>query len=149
MRIVVQRVSAASVSVADDEIASINHGLVALVAFGKTDTEEIMQWMASKVANLRVFEDVEGKMNLDLDAVGGELLVVSQFTLYGDCTKGKRPSFERSAPSTHAEVLYERFLEILGEIAPCPVKSGVFREHMAIGLVNDGPVTLILERDST
>jgi D-tyrosyl-tRNA(Tyr) deacylase len=148
LRIVVQRVNAASVSVADDEIASINRGFLALAAFSKTDTEEIMQWMARKLTTLRLFEDVEGKMNLDLDAVEGELLVVSQFTLYGDCTKGKRPSFEKSAPVSHAEVLYERFLEILGEVSPCPVRSGVFREHMSIGLVNDGPVTVILERES-
>jgi D-tyrosyl-tRNA(Tyr) deacylase len=87
-------------------------------------------------------------MNLDLAAVDGKLLVVSQFTLYGDCTRGKRPSFEKSAQADLAGVLYDRFLEILHEVAPCEVASGVFQEHMEVELVNDGPVTIILERES-
>lgn len=148
MRIVLQRVKSASVSVDDAEIARIGGGLLALVAFGKTDSEEILQWMARKVATLRLFEDVAGKMNLDLAAAGGELLVVSQFTLYGDVNKGKRPSFEKSARADYAEVLYDRFLELVRESAPCEVHSGAFQEHMRVELVNDGPVTVILEKES-
>jgi D-tyrosyl-tRNA(Tyr) deacylase len=134
--------------VADAEVASIDRGLLALVAFSKNDTEEILQWMARKVATLRLFEDTEGRMNLDLAAVNGQLLVISQFTLYGDCRKGKRPSFEKSASAEYAEVLYDRFLEILGGLSPGEVRSGVFQEHMEVGLVNDGPVTIILEKES-
>jgi D-tyrosyl-tRNA(Tyr) deacylase len=148
MRIVLQRVKSASVSVADDRIASIGGGFLVLVAFSKTDSEDVLQWMARKVATLRLFEDADGKMTRDLSSVDGELLVVSQFTLYGDCTKGKRPSFERSAPAGYATVLYERFLEILREEAPCEVRTGAFQEHMAISLVNDGPVTVVLEKES-
>jgi D-tyrosyl-tRNA(Tyr) deacylase len=148
MRIVLQRVKSASVGVADDQVATIGRGFLALVAFSKTDSEGVLQWMARKVVSLRLFEDEDGKMNRDLTAVDGGLLVVSQFTLYGDCTKGKRPSFDRSARADQAEVLYERFLEILREEAPCEVRTGAFQEHMKVSLVNDGPVTLILERES-
>jgi len=148
MRVVLQRVKSASVSVADEEIARIGNGFLALVGFSKTDSEDVLQWMAGKIAALRLFEDVEGKMNLDLAAVGGELLVVSQFTLYGDVNKGKRPSFEKSARAEQAEVLYERFLEILRDLAPCEVRTGAFQEMMHVELVNDGPVTVVLERES-
>jgi D-tyrosyl-tRNA(Tyr) deacylase len=148
VRVVVQRVKSAAVSVGGQEIARIGRGFLALAAFNKTDTEEILQWVARKVAGLRLFEDGEGKMNLDLATVGGELLVVSQFTLYGDCSKGNRPSFERSARADHAEVLYDRFLEILQEHAACEIRSGAFQEHMEVQLVNDGPVTVIVERES-
>jgi D-tyrosyl-tRNA(Tyr) deacylase len=149
MRVVVQRVKSASVTVGDQEIARIGRGLLALAAFSKIDTEEVLQWTARKVAGLRLFEDSDGKMNVDLAAVKGELLVVSQFTLYGDCHKGNRPSFERSAPTDHAEVLYDRFLEIIQEWAPCEVRSGAFQEHMEVHLVNDGPVTVIVEKESS
>lgn len=148
MRAVLQRVSRASVAVAGDEVAGIGRGLVVLVAFSRTDTDDIVQWMARKIASLRLFEDADGKMNLDLAEVGGELLVVSQFTLYGDCKKGKRPSFEKSAAPEVAEVLYDRFLELVREVAPSKVGSGVFREHMEIDLTNDGPVTIVLEKES-
>ena len=148
MRVVLQRVKEASVHVNGSSIASIGRGFLAMVAFSKTDSEDILQWTARKLSSLRLFEDVEGKMNLDLAAVGGGLLVVSQFTLYGDCNKGKRPSFEKSARSEEAEVLYERFLEILREVAPCDIQTGEFQAHMDIDLVNDGPVTIILEKES-
>ena len=148
MRVVLQRVKSASVSVDDADIATMGSGVLGLVAFSKTDTEEILQWMAKKVAALRLFEDADGKMNLDLAAVNGDLLIVSQFTLYGDCTKGKRPSFEKSARPDYAEMLYDRFLEILREHAPCEVHTGAFQKHMKVGLINDGPVTVILERES-
>jgi D-tyrosyl-tRNA(Tyr) deacylase len=148
MRIVLQRVKSASVGVADDQVASIGKGFLALIAFSRTDSEEVLQWMARKMASLRLFEDDDGKMNRDLAEVDGGLLVVSQFTLYGDCTKGKRPSFDKSARADQAEVLYERFLEILREEAPCEVRTGAFQEHMTVSLVNDGPVTVILQRES-
>ncbi|MDH3216471.1 MAG: D-aminoacyl-tRNA deacylase [Candidatus Krumholzibacteria bacterium] len=148
MRAVLQRVKSASVRNEGSELARIRGGLLVLAAFNKCDSEEILQWMARKIASLRIFEDSDGKMSLDLQAVEGELLIVSQFTLYGDCSKGKRPSFEKSASAEMAEVLYDRFLEILSEVAPCEVKTGFFQEHMEVELVNDGPVTIILEKET-
>ena len=148
VRVIVQRVKGASVRVGGEEISRIYRGYLVLVGFSKNDTEEVMQWMARKVCALRLFEDADGKMNLDLKAAGGELLVVSQFTLYGDCTKGNRPSFDKSAPTDLAEVLYDRFIELIGEIAKCEVNTGVFQEHMEIGLINDGPVTVSIEKES-
>jgi len=147
VRVVVQRVERASVSVAGREEAAIGRGMVVLVGFGKGDGEGAVKWMAKKVASLRIFSDQEGKMNLPAEAVGGEILVVSQFTLYGDCRKGKRPSFDESADPARAERLYWSFLTELEEATPCPVRSGLFREHMHVSLVNDGPVTLIIERE--
>lgn len=143
---VVQRVERAAVTVAGRQQAAIGRGMLILVGFGRGDGEEAVRWMARKVASLRVFSDSEGRMNLAAEAVGGEMLVVSQFTLYGDCRKGKRPSFDRSAEPDKARALYERFLEELGEATPCPVKSGLYQEHMHVSLVNDGPVTLIIEK---
>jgi len=148
VRIIVQRVKGASVRVGGEEISRIRRGYLVLVGFSDGDTEEVMQWMARKVCSLRLFEDTDGKMNLDLKAAGGELLVVSQFTLYGDCTKGNRPSFAKGAPADLAEVLYDRFIELLGDVAPCDVSTGVFQEHMEVGLINDGPVTVSLEKES-
>jgi D-tyrosyl-tRNA(Tyr) deacylase len=147
MRAVVQRVRGASVRVGGEEVAKIHRGLLVLVGFSKTDNEEALQWMARKIVSLRVFEDADGKMNLDLAAAGGDILVVSQFTLYGDCSRGKRPSFDKSAPADLAELLYDRFLEVVGELAPAAVQSGVFQEHMDVGLLNDGPVTFVLEKE--
>jgi D-tyrosyl-tRNA(Tyr) deacylase len=148
MRVVVQRVKGAAVRVDGNEIARIGRGLLVLVGFISSDTNEVIEWMARKILSLRVFPDDEGKMNLNLDAVDGDLLLVSQFTLYGDCNKGTRPSFDKSAPADLAEALYDRFLEILTETAPSVVKSGVFQAHMEIGLVNDGPVTLTIDREA-
>jgi D-tyrosyl-tRNA(Tyr) deacylase len=146
MRAVVQRVKRASVHVNGEEIASIGRGFLVFVGFVPSDDEEVLSWMARKIATLRVFEDENGKMNLGLDAVGGGILVVSQFTLYGDCNKGKRPSFARSAPPDTAEVLYDRFIEILTAESRSEVDSGVFQAHMDIESVNDGPVTLLIDR---
>ena len=148
MRAVVQRVKDASVSVDDEVVARIDHGLLVLAGFTDTDTEEIVQWMARKLPGLRVFEDADGRMNLDVEAVGGQLLVVSQFTLYGDCTKGKRPSFGKSAPADAAERLFNRFVELLREETPVSVETGVFQAHMAVGFTNDGPVTLVLDKET-
>lgn len=148
MRVVIQRVKGASVRVGGEEISRIGRGLLVLVGFSASDTNEVLQWMAQKIVSLRVFNDDDGKMNRDLKAVGGRLLVVSQFTLYGDCRKGTRPSFDKSAPADLAEALYDRFLEILEELMPEHVSSGVFQEHMEVGLVNDGPVTLSIDKEA-
>ena len=146
MRVVLQRVSSASVAVSDRPVGEIGSGLVLLVGFTGEDTEEQLLWMAGKVLGLRVFSDREGKMNLSLEDVGGDLLVVSQFTLYGDTRKGRRPSFVRAAHPDLAIPLYERFLHLLREKAPGKVESGEFGAMMDVELVNAGPVTLVLER---
>jgi D-tyrosyl-tRNA(Tyr) deacylase len=148
MRAVIQRVKRASVEIGDETIASIGRGLLLLVGFGDGDDEEILDWMAKKVVSLRVFEDEAGRMNLSIDDVGGEILVVSQFTLYGDCRKGRRPSFDKSAPPEVASRLYEAFLDRLKSRTGLAVRSGVFREHMHVSLVNDGPVTLLIEKEA-
>ncbi len=145
----IQRVTRASVTVDGREVAAIGHGLVVLVGFAATDTEQQLQWMSGKILSLRLFADDAGKMNLDLAAAEGELLVVSQFTLYGDCKKGKRPSFDRSAPAELATGLYDRFLDIVRTQAPGKVDNGVFQAHMLVNLVNDGPVTLIVDKEAS
>jgi D-tyrosyl-tRNA(Tyr) deacylase len=148
MRAVVQRVNKASVVVDGGEVGAIGRGFLVLAGFTKTDDDETLRWMARKIVSLRVFDDAEGKMNLGLDAVQGAILVVSQFTLYGDCRKGKRPGFDRSAPPDEAEVLYRRFVGMLREEAPCDIQTGVFQAHMDVSLVNDGPVTLVIEKEA-
>lgn len=149
MRAVVQRVKRATVRVGTEDVARISRGLLALVAFAATDDDVVMTWMARKIAGLRIFPDDDGKMNVDLAGIDGELLVVSQFTLYGDCTKGKRPSFVGSATPEVGEALYDRFVEIARSAAPGPVATGSFQAHMEIDFVNDGPVTLIIERETS
>lgn len=145
MRVVLQRVRRASVSVEGEVVGEVGRGLLLLVGFTEGDTDAALQWMAEKVVALRIFPDEEGKMNRSLDEVGGGLLVVSQFTLYGDARKGRRPSFVDAARPEVAVPLYERFLERLRE-SGLPVASGAFGAMMQVELVNDGPVTLILER---
>ena len=145
MRIVLQRVSRARVTVEGRVTGAIGRGLLLLVGFTGGDTDETLRWMAEKVVGLRVFTDPGGKMNLSVDEVGGALLVVSQFTLYGDARKGRRPSFVEAAPPGVAIPLYERFLELL-RAAGRPVETGEFGAMMEVELVNDGPVTLLLER---
>lgn len=145
MRIVLQRVREAWVRVDGKEVAHIGPGLLLLVGFAGEDTDQELSFWARKIPELRVFPDGAGKFNRTLREVEGEILCVSQFTLYGDCRKGRRPSFSRAAPGPVAEELYHRFLELLrGE--GVAVQAGVFGAHMEVGLVNDGPVTLILER---
>ena len=146
MRVVLQRVSRAEVRVDHRVIGKIDTGFLLLVGFTQADTEETMQWMADKVIGLRLFGDADDKMNLALEDVNGALLVVSQFTLYGDARKGRRPSFIDAAPPDIAIPLYERFVAILREKLPGRVETGEFGAMMAVDLVNDGPVTLILER---
>ncbi len=146
MRVVLQRVSRARVTVEGRVTGEIGVGLLLLVGFTEGDDEAGLDWMADKIAGLRVFNDAEGKMNLSLGDVGGGLLVVSQFTLYGDTRKGRRPSFVHAAPPPVAIPLYERFLEVLARRSGTLVQSGEFGAMMDVELVNDGPVTLVLER---
>lgn len=148
MRAVIQRVSRASVRVDGEELGAIDKGLVVLAGFTDSDSDDVIRWMARKVLSLRIFEDPDGKMNLDLTDVGGRILVVSQFTLYGDCRKGKRPGFDKSASPDVAEAMYDYFVEVLREEAPFEIETGVFQEHMEVSLVNDGPVTLLLEKEA-
>lgn len=146
VRVVLQRVSRASVTVEGEVVGRIGGGHLLLVGFADGDDEDALAWMADKVVGLRVFPDGEGRMNLGLEDVGGDLLVVSQFTLYGDTRKGRRPSFVHAADPEVAIALYERFLQMLRERAPGVVASGEFGAMMDVELVNDGPVTLVLER---
>jgi D-tyrosyl-tRNA(Tyr) deacylase len=146
MRVVVQRVARASVTIGGSVVGEIDRGLVVLVGFTAGDDQEKLLWMADKLVGLRIFPDQEDKMNLSLQDVGGDLLVVSQFTLYGDARKGRRPSFIDAAPPPVAIPLYQRFLEILRGCAPGRVRSGEFGAMMDVALVNAGPVTLVLER---
>jgi D-tyrosyl-tRNA(Tyr) deacylase len=146
MRVVLQRVARAEVRVGGRTVGRIGTGYLLLVGLRADDTEEKLRWMADKVVGLRLFPDEDGKMNRALDEVGGGLLVVSQFTLYGDAQKGRRPSFIEAAPPEVAIPLYERFVQLLRERAPGPVETGEFGAMMEVELVNDGPVTLILER---
>ena len=145
MRVVLQRVSRASVTIDGRAVGAIDLGFCLLVGFTHTDTVEQVLWMADKVAGLRVFADAEGKMNRALSDVRGAVLVVSQFTLYGDVAKGRRPSFIDAARPELAIPLYQRFCAELGERG-LQVETGEFGAMMRVELVNDGPVTLILER---
>ena len=145
MRVLVQRAKHAEVRVAGSVIGKIGHGAVLLVGFTHTDGEEQLSWMADKIVGLRIFADDEDKMNRSIVDAGGELLVVSQFTLYGDAVKGRRPSFIDAARPEHAIPLYERFIAMLRERG-LTVATGEFGAAMEVELVNDGPVTLWLER---
>jgi D-tyrosyl-tRNA(Tyr) deacylase len=147
MRAVAQRVSTASVTVNGAIVGAIGPGLLVLLAAGEGDTETEARWLAHKIANLRIFSDDDGKMNLSVQAIGGSVLVVSQFTLYGDIRRGFRPSFVKAAPPETAEALVNVFVEAL-QAADVPVATGVFRAHMHVSLVNDGPVTIILEKET-
>ena len=147
MRVVLQRVKQASVTVAGTVTGSIDRGLLLLCAFRENDTDAELEWMARKCVELRVFEDDDGKMNRSLQDVGGAVLVVSQFTLYGDARKGRRPSFVGSAPGHVAERSYDRFVDQVRRTG-VPVATGIFAADMKVELLNDGPVTLILDRDA-
>lgn len=144
MRVVVQRVIASAVEVDGQTVGAIGPGLMVLLGVAVDDTEREAAYLADKVAHLRIFEDDQGKMNRSLIDTGGAMLVVSQFTLLGDCRKGRRPSFVGAAPPQQAEALYERFVVHVRELG-IPVATGRFRAMMQVSLINDGPVTLILE----
>jgi D-tyrosyl-tRNA(Tyr) deacylase len=145
VRVVLQRASRAAVRVDGQTVGAIGRGFVVLAGFAPTDGDATLQWMAEKVVGLRVFGDAEGKMNLALADVGGELLVISQFTLYGDTEKGRRPSFIHAAPPGVAEPLYEKFIATLRGLG-VRVETGRFGAMMDVELVNDGPVTLVIEK---
>lgn len=144
MRACVQRVSSARVRVEGETVGEIGRGFLVLLGVATKDGPAELRWMVDKVVGLRVFDDGEGKMNLALADVGGELLVVSQFTLQGDCRKGRRPSFIDAAPPEMAERMYEEFVAA-ARAAGVSVATGKFRTHMEVELVNDGPVTLLID----
>lgn len=146
MRVLLQRVSHGRVSVDGEPVAQIGAGLVILVGVGPDDGEEQARYLAEKIANLRIFEDSEGKLNLSLLDVGGEALVVSQFTLYADTRKGRRPSFTAAAPPEVASPLVDRFAGMLRDLGVA-TQSGAFGAHMLVEIHNDGPVTIWMERD--
>jgi D-tyrosyl-tRNA(Tyr) deacylase len=144
MRILLQRVSSASVTVDGVVTGAIGKGLLALLGVGKGDSENHADYLLEKILGLRIFEDTEGKMNIDVCQAGGSLLVVSQFTLYGDIRKGRRPSFDAAAPPIEARALYEYFVAA-GRRKGIDVQTGVFQAHMDVQLVNDGPVTIFYD----
>ena len=145
MRMVVQRVEKASVEVENKSIAKIGKGALVLFAVHKNDDPSKILWFSQKLIHLRMFVDEKGKMNLSLQDVQGEVLVISQFTLYGNCIEGRRPDFAESAPSGFAEPIYQQFVAEVSRHIPA-VKTGSFGKHMKVHLVNDGPVTFIIDR---
>lgn len=148
MRLLIQRVSEASVTVAGESVGAIDKGLLVFVGFGRKSTQEDIPWMVEKLNGLRLFADSEGHMNLNVHEVGGRILVVSQFTLYGSCNKGRRPSFEPAMPSDDAELHYNHFVDQLRDAFGSAVETGIFGAEMQVSLTNDGPVTFWLERES-
>lgn len=146
MRAVVQRASRASVAIGGTTVATIGPGLVILLGIRASDTATDVTWLTEKIINLRIFEDRDGKMNISLADMGGEMLIVSQFTLYGDCRKGRRPGFSTAAPPEIAEPLYNRFIEEAGK-SGIRVATGTFQAAMQVELVNDGPVTMLLDSE--
>lgn len=144
MRAVVQRVTRAQVTVGGEVTGKIDRGLLVLLGVSRADTEKDADYVADKITGLRIFEDEKGKMNLDVAAVGGAVLVVSQFTLYGDIRRGKRPSFDAAATPERARQLYEYFIERI-RAASLACQTGRFQEMMQVELVNDGPVTILLD----
>jgi D-aminoacyl-tRNA deacylase len=146
MRAVIQRVNRAEVRVDGQVVGSVGWGMLVLVGIQKDDTVQAGQAMAEKIANLRIFDDPQGRMNQSLLEAGGGALCVSQFTLYGDCRKGRRPSYDRAAPAEVARPLYEAFVASLRELG-VEVATGQFQARMEVELVNDGPVTLLLDSD--
>ena len=144
MRTVIQRVKSAGVTVEGTLVSEISKGLLVFLGVAQEDTPADVDYMASKIANLRIFEDDEGRMNLSILDVDGEVLVVSQFTLYGDCRKGRRPSFIAAARPEKADPLYQAFMDEISRLG-VPVKAGIFQAMMDVELINDGPVTMMLD----
>ncbi len=145
MRVVLQRVTGASVTVDNKVTGAIKNGLLVLVGIAPEDDEAVLRTVAEKVVGLRIFEDNEEKMNLSVKDVGGRILAVSQFTLYADCKKGKRPSFSAAAGGEFAKKMYERFVEICEELMEDKVETGIFAADMKVELLNDGPVTIFID----
>ncbi len=145
MRAVVQRVSKSKVVVEGDITGSVREGLVVLLGVGREDTFRDVEYLAEKVVHLRIFEDSNGKMNRSVLDIQGEILIVSQFTLYGDCRKGKRPGFSDAAPLAEANRLYGQFVEMIREKYPLKVETGIFQATMSLEIHNEGPVTILLD----
>lgn len=146
MRLVIQRVIEARVTVSNDTVGSIRKGLLVLLGISRADTTADADRLLEKLLTLRIFPDDAGKMNRNVAESGGALLIVSQFTLYGDCRKGRRPSFDQAAPPEQAQALYQYFAEAARK-GPVPVETGVFQAMMQVHLVNDGPVTILIDSD--
>lgn len=146
MRVVIQRVKHASVAVNGNVLGRIGQGLLVFAGFAPSDGQPQLSWMCAKIARLRIFEDETGKMNRSVADIGGGILLVSQFTLFGDAAEGNRPSFTEAAPPAIAEPLYEEMVRRLKAAASVPVETGSFGAEMEVSLVNDGPVTILLER---
>lgn len=147
MRAVIQRVKEASVKVDDKIVGQIKEGYMILLGISHTDTEKELKWLCDKIKNLRIFSDIEGKMNLSIEDIGGEILLVSQFTLYADCIKGRRPSFTEAAKGEKANFLYLKAYEYLTKLG-IRVEKGIFGADMQVSLINDGPVTIILDTEN-
>ena len=146
MKAVLQRVLTSSVEVDGNIVGKIDRGWLVLLGVGKGDTREIAEYVADRCVKLRGFSDQEGKMNLNVQDIGGAMLIVSQFTLYADCVRGRRPGFDAAAPPGIAKDLYEYFCDCVNK-AGVPVERGVFQADMQVSLINDGPVTLLIERN--
>lgn len=149
MRAVVQRVKCAEVRVEDKVIGKIGKGILVLLGVGNDDEQKDLEYLADKIANLRIFDDSEEKMNLSVIDVGGEILVVSQFTIYGDCRKGKRPSYSDAARPEKAQNLYNNFVDYLKSKYDIKIETGVFQAMMDVDFINEGPVTLLLDSKKT
>ena len=145
MRVVVQRVSQSNVKVSGDVIGEIKEGLMVLVSFVDEDNDTDLGWMTKKIINLRIFNDDEGKMNRSVQDVGGDILLISQFTLHGSTKKGNRPSFIKAAKPDFANVMYERFIKVLEQSLGKEIQTGEFGGDMKVSLVNDGPTTIIID----
>ena len=145
MRVVVQRVSQSNVKVSGEIIGEINEGLMVLVSFVDEDNDTDLGWMTKKIINLRIFNDDEGKMNRSVQEVGGDILLISQFTLHGSTKKGNRPSFIKAAKPDFAKVMYERFIKVLEQSLGKEIQTGEFGGDMKVSLVNDGPTTIIID----
>jgi len=146
MRLVIQRVTEAQVTVNNHTVGAIARGLLVLLGVAREDSQAEADRLLDKLIHLRIFPDDDGKMNRDVREAGGALLIVSQFTLYGDCRRGRRPGFDRAAPPEQAQALYEYFIGAARKSA-VPVETGVFQAHMQVQLVNDGPVTILIDSD--
>ena len=145
MRVVVQRVSQSNVNVSGEVIGKIKEGLMVLVSFVDEDNDTDLGWMTKKIINLRIFNDNEGKMNRSVQDVGGDILLISQFTLHGSTKKGNRPSFIKAAKPDFANVMYERFIKVLEQSLGKEIQTGEFGGDMKVSLVNDGPTTIIID----
>ena len=145
MRVVVQRVSQSNVKVSGEVIGEIKEGLMVLVSFVDEDNDTDLGWMTKKIINLRIFNDDEGKMNRSVQEVGGDILLISQFTLHGSTKKGNRPSFIKAAKPDFANVMYERFIKVLEQTLGKEIQTGEFGGDMKVSLINDGPTTIIID----